>query len=623
MKKVLLSLTIFLTLAGFINAQDNRVNDSKPSVLRAPEVTGQSITPNNPPVTAYNSRFFAQSVAATSQIIKSFLNTPSVFTNVGPSVARNLFGGAQNGAGVYFGLEYIGAGVGNLVRIDTTTGVITTIAPLTGMSAGHTLTGMAWDKTSSTMYVVTTNGSAGTLYTINLTTGALTTVAAVMAGTTLPIDISISNTGIMYSCDIGTDVLNTINKTTGAATLVGPLGINLNFAQGMAIDPGTDSLFLGAYLATNTSGLYRCNTSTGATTLIGGLGPTGTAEVDAMIIPGVSGPPPPTGNTLVLLHDSTLTDVAKRKADRDTLNRYLGLYIRNYTLKATDSSTNLGDLSTYNTIIIQETSFDNGNVRYLGATARNQIMSWLQTGTASSKKSLIMIGADIAYNYSRTGSAGRDLIWSETYGKFIYRVDNGSPSPSSVTGTAIDIGNVRNIVSPVDAGYYPDGCSIVPGGSAGLYKYPNHTAADTVAAIGNVQANYVVATVFQDPRYFTGGFKNVLAAVIGYVVTNGGVITGLNNNTIATIADSYSLSQNYPNPFNPSTKISYALPKAGFVTLKIYDILGKEVTTLVNEFKNAGAFEINFDGSNFSSGTYFYRLESDGFVQTRKMSLLK
>ena len=85
----------------------------------------------------------------------------------------------------------------------------------------------------------------------------------------------------------------------------------------------------------------------------------------------------------------------------------------------------------------------------------------------------------------------------------------------------------------------------------------------------------------------------------------------------------YSLSNNYPNPFNPSTTIKYQIPKSGLVTLKVYNVLGKEITTLVNEEKSVGSYEITFDASGLSSGIYFYKLSADNFQQTKKMILLK
>ncbi|NOX65590.1 MAG: T9SS type A sorting domain-containing protein [Chlorobi bacterium] len=94
----------------------------------------------------------------------------------------------------------------------------------------------------------------------------------------------------------------------------------------------------------------------------------------------------------------------------------------------------------------------------------------------------------------------------------------------------------------------------------------------------------------------------------------------------------FSLDQNYPNPFNPSTKIQYTIAKSpllggdgrsGLVTLKVYDILGREVATLVNKNKKPGYYEVHFNASSLTSGIYFYRLQSGNFIQTKKMILLR
>ncbi len=86
---------------------------------------------------------------------------------------------------------------------------------------------------------------------------------------------------------------------------------------------------------------------------------------------------------------------------------------------------------------------------------------------------------------------------------------------------------------------------------------------------------------------------------------------------------SYTLQQNYPNPFNPSTTISYSLPKAGFVQLKVYDLLGREVAVLVNKEQIKGNYKINFNASNLTSGIYFYKLQSGIFSDTKKLILLR
>jgi parallel beta-helix repeat protein len=85
----------------------------------------------------------------------------------------------------------------------------------------------------------------------------------------------------------------------------------------------------------------------------------------------------------------------------------------------------------------------------------------------------------------------------------------------------------------------------------------------------------------------------------------------------------FQLFQNYPNPFNPSTTITYQIPKAGFVTLRIYNFLGKEVTTAVEEYKPAGKYEFEFNGSTLPSGVYFYRINVNNFIQIKKAVLIK
>jgi hypothetical protein len=91
---------------------------------------------------------------------------------------------------------------------------------------------------------------------------------------------------------------------------------------------------------------------------------------------------------------------------------------------------------------------------------------------------------------------------------------------------------------------------------------------------------------------------------------------------------SFNLTQNYPNPFNPSTNIKFALPYAGYVTLKIYNEQGKEIKALVDGYQQAGTYKVNFDASNLSSGVYFYKIAVNGiqsaaWTQTKKMVLVK
>ena len=91
----------------------------------------------------------------------------------------------------------------------------------------------------------------------------------------------------------------------------------------------------------------------------------------------------------------------------------------------------------------------------------------------------------------------------------------------------------------------------------------------------------------------------------------------------SSVPEKFDLSQNFPNPFNPTTKISFALTGSGFTSLKIYDIMGREVKTLVNENLGAGTYQIEFNASEFSSGIYFYKLNSGNFSEVKKMTLIK
>ena len=97
--------------------------------------------------------------------------------------------------------------------------------------------------------------------------------------------------------------------------------------------------------------------------------------------------------------------------------------------------------------------------------------------------------------------------------------------------------------------------------------------------------------------------------------------TGVEENKIQL--NKFALNQNYPNPFNPETVISWQLAIRSQVSLKVFDVLGNEVSTLANEEMEAGIHRISFNGENLASGIYFYQLKTNGFIQNRKMILLK
>ena len=109
---------------------------------------------------------------------------------------------------------------------------------------------------------------------------------------------------------------------------------------------------------------------------------------------------------------------------------------------------------------------------------------------------------------------------------------------------------------------------------------------------------------------------NLLKITYTYIPTTGIKLDRSKNLT-------YHLSNNYPNPFNPSTKINYSITKQSYVTLKVFDVLGREIETLINKEQPQGNYEVEFDAPTLTSGIYFYRIQAGNFVDTKKMILLR
>lgn len=143
----------------------------------------------------------------------------------------------------------------------------------------------------------------------------------------------------------------------------------------------------------------------------------------------------------------------------------------------------------------------------------------------------------------------------------------------------------------------------------------NGTSAWTIAVPGSYSNALDIGNDFS--VYVVGG--NTAGATIKILQTG---ITSVSGNS-GTKPSEYKLGSNYPNPFNPTTKIDYSLPVQGLVNIKIFDILGREVATLVNEVKQAGSYTAEFNASNLNSGIYFYKIESGDFTETKRMLLIK
>lgn len=138
-----------------------------------------------------------------------------------------------------------------------------------------------------------------------------------------------------------------------------------------------------------------------------------------------------------------------------------------------------------------------------------------------------------------------------------------------------------------------------------------------LSSAGNANIQQIVAEELQR----LGPLENYIGMPISDVIFQT-MVTDVEEDQ-SSIPSEFNLAQNYPNPFNPSTVISYRLPVSGDVTLKVYDLLGREVAELVNEEKPAGTYEVTFDASGLSSGVYYYKITAGDYSETKKMVLLR
>jgi hypothetical protein len=148
-----------------------------------------------------------------------------------------------------------------------------------------------------------------------------------------------------------------------------------------------------------------------------------------------------------------------------------------------------------------------------------------------------------------------------------------------------------------------------------------------VALVAYLPEDDISIAVLLNERYFSGNFDNqmrnahdVLAALLSSIIHWQPTSV---THKVTSRPEDYLLSQNYPNPFNPSTTIDFKLPKSEYVELKVYDVLGREISNLVSMKLNQGNHTYIFDGKNLASGIYYYQLTAGDYRQVKKMILLK
>ncbi len=207
-------------------------------------------------------------------------------------------------------------------------------------------------------------------------------------------------------------------------------------------------------------------------------------------------------------------------------------------------------------------------------------------------------------------------------GTFGPTVGNGTPSAEQYEGMLVRFNNlVVSDIYPVFAD--PTEFEVTDGSGAivvrrdGINRYSN-VPGDTINGKTIIKLGDRISSLTGVIYYSFNRYKIVPRRDADF-----GTITSVRIDRTEQIAETYALAQNYPNPFNPSTVIEYSLPKGEFVSLKVYNLLGQEVETLVNQSQNAGTYRVQFDASRLTTGVYFYRLQTGSFASVKKMMLVK
>jgi len=228
------------------------------------------------------------------------------------------------------------------------------------------------------------------------------------------------------------------------------------------------------------------------------------------------------------------------------------------------------------------------------------------------------------YVTGETGTLGFPLTYKITTIKYspdgnevwLNEFSGDSTGTDGYTGYDIAIDNLANVYI-IGQRYSNSDITTLKYNTAGSLQWAIHynglsNSQDVPVAVGVDPNGNVFST--GNSLDFTTGYD---IAIIKYVQTPTSV--EVEGKSIS----SFTLKQNYPNPFNPSTTIKYSVSISEFLTLKVYDLLGREVATLIDEYKPAGSYEVEFEVSELSSGIYFYRLQAGSFVETKKMILLR
>jgi hypothetical protein len=608
-------------------------------------------------------------------IIGQFLSMPipagDPFTLIAPMVAPGFLSSATFGpTGI---LYFTDTTTDELYTVDTGTGALT----LVGSTGGAFLNGITYDWSNDTFYGV----SATDLYTVDLGTGGLF------------IDCAADCAGNLYGYDLGVDNFYSIDKTTGLATLIGPLGYDANFGQGMSYDHATGILYLSAFNNTTVTGQLRSvDVTTGATTLVfdWGFEQVAPFAID-QTCGGSSGIFP---EVLYYTFDEAGSDSTENFADPGSGFEWAQLI----------GAMSMGSAGQFGSAIVgtgTSSSTDYVNTGWIMdiGTGDWTISCWLDIFDESALH-YIFGEVDVAFRcfYGGVAPAGgvvlrgggltdvpvTGLIPGPAVVHFVY--DSSVPEvrtyvngvfQSAVAQTAVDLTSTSDIFKVASRG---TSTNLAAGELMDEFRFYNRAldsaeVADTwnvtiipvelTSFTASVNDNDVTLSWETATELNNSGFEIERKSAVGeydkigfvpgfgtttehraYSFSDANLLSGNYTYRLKqidydgtfeysdpveveiVIPDVYSLHQNYPNPFNPSTTITFTLAANAQVTLKVFDILGQEVMTLINQDITAGVHTYDFDASGINTGVYFYRIEANGidgtnFTSVKKMILLK
>lgn len=275
-----------------------------------------------------------------------------------------------------------------------------------------------------------------------------------------------------------------------------------------------------------------------------------------------------------------------------------------------------------------------GSTESFGAGNRDvYIVKLSSSGTLQWSRSAGGTSYDIAFSIIQTidggyatagtthsfGAGGEDFC--------IFKFDAGGTLQWRRTVGGANDEEAFSIIQTADSGYVVAGYTMSFGaGNFDMYIVKLDASGHTCGNTTSPSATSSTGGILGNPTCTVSSPTSIVTTPAS-LTSGGGILTTICAIGIKRISneipDSYKLYQNYPNPFNPATKISFSLPKRSFAKLVIYDILGRAISTLINEQLRPGSYEVEWNGSNYASGIYFYKLITGNFIETKKMVVLK